>query len=64
MKLAVKSTVDMGSRSGRVKPRTMKLVFVASTLNKQHLGVRADCLARNQDNVFEWSDMSTLRPFQ
>ena len=35
------STVDIGSRSGRVKPRTMKLVFVASTLNKQHLGVRA-----------------------
>ena len=27
--------------------------------NTQDKGVRADWLTRNQENVFEWSDMST-----
>jgi hypothetical protein len=27
---------DVGSSPGRVKPKTMKLVFVASPLNTQH----------------------------
>ena len=31
----------MGSSPDRVKPKTMKLVFVASSLNTQHSGDRA-----------------------
>jgi hypothetical protein len=31
----------LGSSPGRVKPKTLKLVFVASTLSTQHLGERA-----------------------
>jgi hypothetical protein len=31
----------MGSRPDRVKPKTIKLVFVASPLSKQHSGARA-----------------------
>ena len=30
--------VDRGFEPGRVKPRTIKLVFVASPLNTQHYG--------------------------
>ena len=41
----------MGSNLGLVKPKTLKLVFVASLLSTQHLGKRTDCLAWNQDNV-------------
>jgi hypothetical protein len=35
------SVVDRGFESGRVKPKTLKLVFVASPLSTQHLGERA-----------------------
>ena len=42
----------------------MKLVCVASPLSTQHKGARSNWLARNQDNVSEWSDMSTRRLFQ
>jgi hypothetical protein len=45
------SVVDRGFEPGRVKPKTIKLVFVASSLSTR--------LARNQNNVSEWSDMST-----
>ena len=37
---------------------TIKLVFVTSLLSMQHSGEIADWLARNQDNVSEWDDMS------
>ena len=50
----------MGSSPGRVKPENIKLVLVASLLNIQHLkGNGKDLLSRNQDNMSEWSDMST-----
>ena len=47
----------MGSSPDRVKPTTVRLVFVASPLIMQHEG--EDWLARNEDNVSEWCDMST-----
>ena len=34
-----------------------------STISKQDYGIRADWLARNQDNVSEWSSMSTFGLF-
>ena len=37
----VSSAVDRGFESGRVKPRTIKLVFVISSLSTQHYGERA-----------------------
>ena len=49
--------VDVGFEPGRVKPKTIKLVFVASSLNMRRKS--KDWLARNQNNVSEWSDMST-----
>ena len=55
--------VDLGSSSGRVKPMTIKLVFVASPLST-HAAIRSkskDWLAENQDNVSECGDMSTHR---
>ena len=42
----------------------MKLVFVASPLTSKHIALRRkskNWLARNQDNVSEWSYMSTRR---
>ena len=39
--------------------RICTLIFVASLLSTQHYGERADWSARNQNNVSEWSDMST-----
>jgi hypothetical protein len=45
---------------GGFKLKTIKLVFIASQLNTQHLRSSSkDLLAWNQDNVLEWSDMST-----
>ena len=44
---------------GRVKPEAMKLVFVASPLRTQQKGERVDLMAQNQNNVSEWSDIST-----
>jgi hypothetical protein len=38
---------------------TMNLVLVSSLLSTKHWGVRAK--AKNQDNVSEWSDVSTCR---
>ena len=34
--------VDRGFKPGRVKPKTIKLLFVASSLSKQHSGERAN----------------------
>ena len=40
---------------GRIIPKTIKQVFVASPLSTQHQGVRAkDWLSWNQNNVSEW----------
>jgi len=50
----------VGSIPGRVKAKTMKLVFVASPLSMQYkLRIKSkDGLAQNQDNVSEWGYMS------
>ena len=48
--------------SGRVKPKTTKLVFPASPFKKAALRRKSkNWLTQNQDNVSEWSDMSTCR---
>ena len=44
----------MGSSPDHVKPKIIKLVFVAFQLRIKS----KDWLARNQDNVSKWSDMS------
>jgi hypothetical protein len=49
-------TVDFGP--DQVKPKIMKLVFVASPLTPALRRKNKDWLARNQDNVSEWGDMS------
>ena len=50
------SAVDRGFAPCLVKPMTIKLVFVASPINTKYY---KHWLARNQNNVSEWSDMST-----
>jgi hypothetical protein len=56
------SSVDLGSTPGRVLPKIIKLVFVASLLSMQALTSKSkDWLARNQNNVSKWSDMSNSR---
>jgi len=43
---------------GRVKTKTMKLVFVASPTKHAALMRKSkDWLARNRDNVSQWGDM-------
>ena len=48
----------MGLSPDCVKPKTIKLVFVSSSLSAQHKEERARNMAQNQDNVSEWGDMS------
>jgi len=49
----------VGSSNSRVKPKTIKLVFVASLLIKPEALSKSNAwLAGNQDNVYKWSDMS------
>jgi hypothetical protein len=56
------SSVDLGSTTGRVLPKIIKLVFVASLLSMQALTSKSkNWLARNQNNVSKWSDMSNSR---
>jgi hypothetical protein len=56
------SSVDLGSTPGRVLPKIIKLVFVASLLSMHALTSKSkDWLARNQNNVSKWSDMSNSR---
>ena len=50
----VGSVVDHDSSTKRVK--TIKFIFVASLLSRQK---EKKLVARNQNNVSEWSDMST-----
>ena len=50
----------MGPIPYLVKPKTFKLVFAASPKRLQHEGVRAKIVAWIQNNVTEWSDMSSL----
>jgi len=46
----------VGSSTGRVKPKTITLVFVASPLQHSALRKRSkEWLAWNQDNVSEWA---------
>ena len=48
--------------TGRVKSKTTNLVFVASLL--KHAAFRSkrkDWSTHNQDNVSEWTDISTCR---
>ena len=44
-------SVLVGSSPGRVKPKTIQLVCVASPLSTQHYGERANWLARNQKSL-------------
>jgi hypothetical protein len=54
------SSVDLDSSPGLVKSNTLKLVFVTSSLSMQYYGVRTKTgWLVNQNNVSEWSDMST-----
>jgi hypothetical protein len=51
----------MGSSTGQSKSKTIELAFAASPLSAQYYGVRIlDWLARNQDNVSEWTDMYVI----
>ena len=62
----VSSAVDRGSIFGRVNPKTIKLLFAASPLSTQHLGVKRknnDWLVWNQDIVFKWRNMSSCGLF-
>ena len=52
----VSSVVDRGFEPCRAKPKTIKLVCVASPLSTRK---NNDWLIRNQDNAPEWSNMST-----
>ena len=61
MTITVEHNRNMGWSPGRIKSNTIKLVFVVSPLYKSTALRRKskDWLARNQNNVSEWSDMST-----
>ena len=51
----------MGSRLGRIKPQTMKIGICCFSAKHAVLRRKSkDWLARNQNNVFEWSDTSYL----
>ena len=50
------SAVDRGFEPRSVKPKTIKLVVVASHAALRRK--RKDWLARNQNNVSEWGDVS------
>ena len=53
-------TVDVVSSPGLVKPKTIISVFSASLSKQSSLRSKSkDWLARNQDNVSEWSNIST-----
>ena len=53
------SAVDRGFESRSVKPKTIKLVFVASPLSTQHSGERTKTgWLGIRNNVSEWGDMS------
>jgi hypothetical protein len=52
----------VGSSPDRVKPKTIKLVFVASPLSYAALTRKnKDWLAQNQDIVFVWGDDWTIK---
>jgi hypothetical protein len=61
--MRMRSALIVGSSPDRVKPKTIKLVFVASPLRTQHEGERKskDWLAQNRDNVSKWDEMSIRR---
>jgi hypothetical protein len=50
----------VGLSPDRVKPKTIKLVFVVS-LQRTLKGKSKDWFDRNQDDVSEWGDLSTSR---
>ena len=55
--LLTSNAVDRGFEPDQVKPKTIKLFFVTA----KYAALRRkskDWLARNQDNVSEWGDMS------
>jgi len=52
------SAVDLRSSPGRIIPKTIQLVCVAFPLNTQQIKSK-DWLARNQNNVSEWSIVSS-----
>ena len=52
------SVVDRGFKLPLGQTKTIKLVFVASPPHASLRRKSKDWLARNQDNVSEWGDMS------
>jgi len=52
------SSVYRGFKFGQVKPRTIKLVFVAVPLHAAIRSKSKDWFTRYQNNVSAWSDMS------
>jgi hypothetical protein len=59
VRVLASSVVDRGIKPRSGQTRSMKLVFAA-----KHTALRRkskDWLARSQNNVSEWSDMSTCR---
>ena len=55
------SEVDRGFEPDRIKPKTVKLEFCFSAKHATLRRKSKDWLARNQDNVSEWGDMSIHR---
>ena len=59
--MLISSVVDRGLEPDQVKPKTKKLVFVICCMSAKHASLRRkskDWLARNQETVSEWGDMS------
>ena len=55
------SAVDLGTTSGQVISKPMKLIFVISPLSIAVLRSKSkDWFTQNQNNVYEWSDICTL----
>ena len=53
--MEITCVVDLGSNTDRVKPKTIKLVLVATPLRSKN----KDWWARQQNHVSEWNNMST-----
>jgi len=51
--ILISSAIDLGLSPSLVKPKTVKLVLAASQLSTQS----KNWLARNLDNVSEWSEV-------
>ena len=59
--MLVSSSVDPGFEPWSVKPKTTIGIWCFFAKHAALMSKNKDWLAQNQDNVSEWSDMSTLR---